>query len=145
MRKRDLILSLILLAVVIATLVETAKLPVGSLSSPHVGFFPLIIAILLGTLSLILLGQAIKRKDAEKIPPLAGYRGWKPFGLTLGVLFLFAIFFERLGYLISTFLLIAFLARMSGKKKWRVVLMYGFIATLATYLIFDVFLKAPLP
>ena len=94
---------------------------------------------------MILLGQTIKGKDAEKIPPLAGSGSWKLLGLTVGFLFLFAIFFERLGYLISTFLLIAFLARMSGKKKWRVVLMYGFIATLATYLIFDVFLKAPLP
>ena len=145
MKKRDLILSVILLALAIATLVETEKLPVGTLSSPQVGFFPLLIAILLGILSLVLLGQAIKRKDAEKILPLAGSGGWKLFGLTVGVLFLFALFFERLGYLISTFLLIVFLARMSGKKQWRVVFIYGAFATLATYLIFGVLLKAPLP
>ena len=66
MKKRDLILGFVLLALAIVTLMEISKLPIGSLSSPHVGFFPLIAAILLGILSLVLLGQAIRGKDIKK-------------------------------------------------------------------------------
>lgn len=144
MKKRDLILGFILLALAIATLVETSKLPIGSLSSPHVGFFPLITAILLGILSLVLLGQAIRGKDIKKIPLWVSSGGWKPLSLTVGFLFLFNIFFERLGYLISTFLFIAFLVGISG-KKWWVVIIYAFFAALASYLIFGLLLKAQLP
>ena len=145
MKKRDLIIGFILLGLSIATLVETNKLPIGTLSSPHVGFFPLITAILLGILSLILLGQAIRGKDIKKIPSWVSSGGWKSLGLTVAFLFLFTIFLEHLGYLISTFLLIAFLLGISGKKKWWWVMIYAFFATLASYLIFGLLLRAQLP
>jgi len=144
MKKSDLILSLILLALALVTLVETSKLPIGNLSSPHVGFFPLIIGIVLAILSSLLLISAIgKRGIKEKLWVNPG--GWKPLGLTVGSLFLFAIFFERVGYLVCSFLFVAFLMAMPGTKKWWVILIYAFSSTFAFYLLFDLFLNTQLP
>jgi hypothetical protein len=145
MKKRDLIFGFILLALAIVTFVETSKLPIGSLSSPHVGFFPLIMAILLSILSLVLLWQTIRRKDINKAPVLLGSGGWKPLSLTVGFLVLFAIFFEYLGYLIDTFLLIVFLVGMSSTTRWWMAIIYGFAAAVACYLIFGLLLNAQLP
>jgi uncharacterized Tic20 family protein len=77
MLKRDLLISCILLALAVATLVETSKLPIGTLSSPHAGFFPLVVAILLSILSLVLLIQAIKGKDTKIIPKQMRFERWK--------------------------------------------------------------------
>ncbi len=145
MKKRNLITSIILLAFSIATLAETSKFPIGKLSSPKIGFFPFFLAILLGILSLVLLGQAIKMRGEGEIPLWVSSGRGKIFMLTVGVLFIFPIFFERLGYLISTFLLIALLFGAIGQKKWWVVIIVAVFSTLASYLVFAILLKTPLP
>ena len=66
MRKTDIIVSIILLGLSIATLLEIKQLPIGNLTLPQPGFFPLILAILLGILSLVLLGQAVKGTERRK-------------------------------------------------------------------------------
>ncbi len=145
MKKRDLVTSLILLAVAIVTLLETYKLPIGTPAMPETGFFPLLLAIILGIFSLLLLGQAMMGKDREKAPSWVGAEGWKPLVFTAGALFVIGIFFERLGYLISTFLLIAFLMRATGPKKWWLVILFALCSALGSYLVFDVLLKTQLP
>lgn len=145
MKKRDLIVSVILFAIVIETLIATRELPIGSLSSPHVGFFPLVVAVLLGILSLILFVQALKIKSIMEIPKRMSFGNLKAIIPSVGFLFLFAIFFESLGYLISTFYLMAFLLRMHGTKKWWMAIIYALCATGCSYLIFDILLKAQLP
>ncbi len=145
MKKRDLITSIILLALSIAILLEIREFPIGKLSSPQMGFFPLILAVLLGILSLVLLGQAIKGKDEGEIPSWVSSGREKIFILTVGILFIFPIFFERLGYLISVFLLIALLFGTIGKKKWWVVIMVAFFSALASYLVFGILLNTQLP
>jgi putative tricarboxylic transport membrane protein len=145
MMKRDLITSIILLALVIAALLGTSKLPIGKMSSPESGFFPVILCIFLGILSLVLLRQAIKGKNEREIPLWVSSGRWKIFSLTVAILFFFAIFFERLGYLISTFLLIAILYGAIGKRKWWMVIIVASFTTMASYLIFDILLKAQLP
>jgi hypothetical protein len=145
MKKRDLITGIILLVLSIATLIESSKLPFGSFSSPDVGFFPVFLAILLGILSLFLLGHAIKGKGEEKTPIWASRKGAGPLVLTGVILFLFALFFESLGYPVSTFLLIGLLTRTIGRKKWWVVITVSFLSTLSTYILFDIILKAQLP
>jgi len=145
MKKRNLILGIILLTLAIATLIETRKLPIGSLSSPQAGFFPLVLAIILGILSLVFLRQTIRGKDEGKAPPWASGGGLGHLILTVGVLFLYGFSFEPLGYLISTFLLIIFLVGAPGRKKWWVVITVALLSTAVSYLLFDTLLEASLP
>ena len=145
MRKRDLISGIVLLVLSIGILIETNKLDIGTLSAAQTGFFPFVLSILLGILSLALLGKALKGNSKGKGPSWVSSGDWKPLILTLGILFSFGIFFERLGYLVSTFLLISVLVRVIGKRKWWVVLLFAFLSTLVSYLIFGVLLKTQLP
>lgn len=145
MKRRNLVSAIILLALSVGTLLETRKLPIGTLTSPQSGFFPLILAICLGIFSLVLLGQAIKEKPEGETISWVNPGGWKGLSLTVGALFVFAIFFEWLGYLISIFLLMTFLLGAIGNKRWWFVIMISLLSTLASYLIFGILLKAPLP
>ena len=145
MKKRDLITGIIFLTLTIATLIETRKLPIGSPSQPQVGFFPLVLALILGILSLVYLGKTIRSKDEGGAPPWVRGGGLRPLILTTGVLFLYAFSFEPLGYLITTLLLIGFLVGAFRTKKWWVVITVALISTGVSYLLFDTLLKASLP
>jgi hypothetical protein len=145
MKKRNLVSGIILLAFSIGTLLESRELEIGTLSSAQTGFFPFFLSILLAILSIILLGQAMKGQNEGTIPVWVSKGGWRRLGLTLGVLFFFTAFFERLGYLISTFLLIFILVKAIGNRKWWVAFLFAFLSTLGSYLIFGILLKTPLP
>jgi putative tricarboxylic transport membrane protein len=145
MKKRNLVSGIVLLVFSIGTLFESRKLEIGALSSAQTGFFPFILSILLAILSLILLGQALKGKNEGSIPAWVSTGGLKRLGLTLGILLFFAVFFEYLGYLISTFLLIFILVKAIGNRKWWVAVLFALLSTLGSYLIFGILLKTPLP
>ena len=147
MRKTDIVAGIILLALSIVTLLEIRQLPVGNLTSPQPGFFPLILAIILSILSVVLLRQAIqtKGKGKGKGKFWGSSGGRKRISLTLGVLFIVAIFFERVGYLISAFFLIAFLLVAIGNQKWWVAITAGFLSAMVSYLLFGLLLKGSLP
>jgi putative tricarboxylic transport membrane protein len=145
MKKRDLITGMIFLALTIVVFIETMKLQIGTPSQPQVGFFPLVLAILLGILTLIFLGKTIRSRDEGKAPPWVSGGGLRPLILTTGVLFLYAFFFEPLGYLITTLLLIGFLVGTFRTKKWWVVVTVALISTGVSYLLFDTLLRTTLP
>jgi putative tricarboxylic transport membrane protein len=145
MGQRQLISSIVLLVIVFATFLETSKLPIGVPGKPQTGFYPLILAVLLTILSLLLLWQAIKEKKGERSTAEARWGGLKRIGLALGALFAFAFLFEHLGYVITTFLLIAFLLRAIEPQKWWVVILVAFLCSLISFLVFGLLLNTQLP
>lgn len=146
MKKVDLISSIVLLALSMAALLESSKLPFGSIKTPKMGFLPLILAIALTIFSLILLGQAIKEKRVKGLSlSNVESRSWKRIGLTVGALFAYPFFFEHLGYKISTFLLIAFLLKSIEPQKWWLTIVVALLSSLLSYLIFGVLLNIPFP
>lgn len=146
MKNCEYISSIILLLLSIASITEASRLPFGSLSAPHSGFFPLVLAILLGIISLVLLVNTILKKNRKEESSLTLVSGsLKRIGLVIGALFIFAFFFERLGYIISTFFLIAFLLRVIEPQKWWVVILEALLGSLLSYFIFGVLLNTSLP
>jgi putative tricarboxylic transport membrane protein len=146
MGQRQLFSSIVLLVIAFATFFETSKLPIGVPGKPQTGFYPLILAILLTTLSLLLLWQAIKKKKRKEGGTAeAKLGGLKRVGLALGALFAFAFLFERLGYIITTFLLITFLLRAIEPQKWWVVILVAFLCSLISFLVFGMLLDMQLP
>jgi hypothetical protein len=144
-KTRDVISSIFFLAVAMVVFIGVAKLPIGTLDSPRIGLWPLIQAVLLTLLSLILLGQAVKRKDQEKTPFLAGPGSWQRIGVTLGALVGVGLLYETLGFLISVFLLIVLLGRLIGSMKWWMALMVAVASSLCSYGLFGLLLDTPLP
>ena len=65
--------------------------------------------------------------------------------LVMGVLVLYTIFLKTLGFILTTFLLIAFLYRVMEPLSWRKVLSGAVLTALGSYAIFQLWLQAQLP
>ena len=145
MKKTNFVTSIILIAMTIGALIEIRNLPIGSLQTPQAGFFPLIVTILLGILSLAFLGQTIREKSKGEELFLSRLGEWKKVALTVVILLAFIVFFEYLGFLISTFLLIVFLSIAVGGRKWPGAVGFSILTAFVCYLLFNSLLKASLP
>lgn len=145
MQKRNLYSSFFFLALSIFVFIEVAGMPVGTLATPRNGFWPLIHGILLAVLSLILLGQAVKEKERKPLPFWTEPGSWKRVGMTLGALFVFGLVYEHLGFLLSIFFLIGFMARSIGSMSWLEALILAAASSLASYGLFGMLLDMPLP
>jgi putative tricarboxylic transport membrane protein len=145
MGRTGVISALTLLTLALAALFEASKLPFGRLSSPQPGFFPVILAVILTIFSLVLMAQAMGGTKKESGASRAGSAIWRRIVLAVGALVVFGVLFESLGYIISTFLFIAFLLRAVEHQKWSLVVVVAFFTSLATYLVFGLLLNTPLP
>ena len=145
MGRSGVISAVTLLLLALAALLEASKLPFGRLSSPQAGFFPLILAPILAVFSLLLLGQAIKERQEGASSFRIGPGTWKRISLAIGALFAFALLFESLGYVASTFLFIVLLLHTVERQKWWLAVVVAFSTSLVTYLIFGLLLNTPLP
>ena len=93
MKKRNLITAIVLLAICVLTSLGMKDYPIGNLSSPEVGFLPLLIVILLALLSLVLLGQALTGKIKEETPQWVSSGSGIFLIMTGVVLFIYAFLF----------------------------------------------------
>jgi putative tricarboxylic transport membrane protein len=101
------------------------------------------------TLGLIVagLGGAIALRPSpgppREAPASAG--GRRRIGATLAGLVLYAVTFERLGFLIASAAFVAFVLILYGERRWLVVLAIAVGAAGATYYVFARWLGVPLP
>ncbi len=143
MKKGATIASVSLLALSLAFLIESPKLPFGKVSAPAAGFFPAVLAALLALISLLAVLDAL-RADAAGAAHSEGLI-WKKIIWTVGSLLAFVIFFESLGYLPATFLFVMFLLRAVERTSWALVLTVALSASLVSNVMFGLLLKTPLP
>jgi putative tricarboxylic transport membrane protein len=138
-----MITSVVFLGLAVGAFIESMRLPFGSVSAPAAGFFPAVLAVLLAITSLFACVDALRSGD--KSVAQAERLTWKKLLLTVGSLLVFAFVFERLGYLVATFLFIIFLMRTVEQKSWALTIAVGLSASVGSYLIFGLLLGAPLP
>jgi len=122
-------------------------LPYGNIHNPGPGFFPLWLGIILGALSIGLILQAGRQEEggralgdipAEKIR-------WQKVLFVLISLVLYGCLMNILGFLIVTFLLMAFLLRFIEPQPWKSVIGWTLVGSLGSYLVFEVWMKLRLP
>ena len=145
MDKKRLITSIVLVSLSVFVLVEASKFPFGTLRMPHAGFWPMTLGILLAILSVIHLVMTLKRVTGKGAPFWSKPGEWKKVVLVLVPLLVFCFFFERLGFLISTFLLLGFLLRVMKPLQWWRVLVIAGLCSILTYFIFKSLLGVQLP
>jgi len=70
---------------------------------------------------------------------------WKKLVLILVILLGYAFILEKLGYILSTFLLLSFLFRFVEAQRWLVTIAGSLMVSLVSYGVFDKWLKMQLP
>jgi ABC-type xylose transport system permease subunit len=120
---------------------------IGRLTEPGPGYLPLALGIILILLSLILLLGQRKRDSRKKQIVSSSPRGsgWKKVAYTVLVMAVAAFFFEKVGYLITFFVLIVLLMKGAEAQSWKRILLTAVLATLGVYIIFVLLLEQPLP
>lgn len=121
------------------------ELPFGVLRKPGSGFFPLILGVILGILCLLLLiknwGKNYVLKEEKGISSL----GKKRVVLAFGVLLIYNILLESLGFLLCTFFLMFFILKVVGCQKWFFTIWISLLTTMASYVLFQKLLQTQLP
>lgn len=137
---RDLVSGLFWLAVAIFAAVQGLSLKLDSLSRPGPGFFPFWGGVVLGALSLVLIVRSFRRvSERPRIRP----ESWKPL-VVVGALAAYLLLLEPLGFVAVTFLFLLLLFRLE-RRGWAFSAASAAIGTLASYVLFQVWLKTQLP
>jgi putative tricarboxylic transport membrane protein len=144
-KKIDILCSLFLVGIGTIFCVSALHLGIATPSAPGPGLIPLGAAVLLILFSLgTMVEAALTSKHKQASPIILGERSWAVF-LVLVVLFLYALFMNRLGFVVATFLALTCLFRLSEGQTWRIALGASVLTTLVTYLLFAYALGVGLP
>ena len=126
------------------TVFLSSKLPFGGFATPGAGFLPFSVGVLMFLLSLILFIQSFS-KGGEGRKALWAKGGTGRVLLILLSLVLYGLILEKLGFILTTFLLMGFLLLAIGKVRRSVVVLLSLISSLGCYGVFQVWLNVQLP
>ena len=143
MKRYDKIFGFIWLALGSAIAIEAIRLGIGRLHFPGVGFLAFLIGVSLGLCGFFLIVSAtLEGKEGNE---LWSGQNWKNVIILLVSLFTYTIMMEPLGFLLTTFLLLLILFKITAPKKWFSPLVTSAVVVFSCYLIFIVWLRVTLP
>ena len=139
MNKKQLIIEL---AMPIVFALVSVYVIVKAIPMESEGVFPIMSAgVLLACAVYLFVETLIKQKAVVKLEGV----NLPMVGLTIPALVLYVVLLKRIGYLIDTFLLCAFIMRFLGYKKLGVIGICSLAAVAGTFFVFKVLLSVPLP
>ena len=114
------------------------------------GFYPRLLAFILGGLSILLIISSVRRtaRPEEKKPLWKSRQSFFLFLLTLGALVFYPVIMTLFGFPITGFVFILLLVTALSEKGERrpiVILLISIGITVITFLVFQVFLRIPFP
>ncbi len=147
MRKADLITGFVLLVLSGYVIRTAAQMPASGTFGPGAGFLPFWVGVILAVLALILLASAWRRKATgkEALSPFPGKRALLAITGVLGGLGVYILLIEALGFLVDTFLFVAFLMGVVEKERWPMTLAVSVCTTAGLFIVFQVLLGVTLP
>jgi len=138
---RDLVSGLFWLAVAIFATVQGLSLKLGSLNRPGPGFFPFWGGVVLGLLSIVLVVSSRRRDAAGRSRSQS--ESSKPL-VVVGALLGYLLLLETLGFVAITFLFLLLLFRLE-RLTWTFSAVSAGVGALASYVLFQLWLKTQLP
>jgi hypothetical protein len=130
------------------TAILSLRMPLGTLRMAGTGLFPLCLGILLMILAALYLAKLIFTGDADREEGDASGRcatDTRQMLMFLGAAFLCLLLIPYLGYPLVSFLLMLFLLRTLGMKRWNTLLALSLSTAFVSYFLFVRWLKIPLP
>jgi putative tricarboxylic transport membrane protein len=127
--------------VALAVLVESRRLPLGTLTNPGPAYLPVVLALLLLVtgLGLVAFGGAAPRPAA-----LGWQEGRRAVTIVAAVAFT-ALLLERLGYRLTMALMLLFLVGVVERRRWLDALLFAAGLSLGSFFLFETVLRVPLP
>jgi hypothetical protein len=140
--RRELVLSAFWLVLSAYLALESHRLGLSTGNHPGPGFFPFGASVAIGALAAFRLVQNIRQPSPLK----ASEHGEAHLVLAvIGGMITYVFLFELLGFVLCTFLLIAFYLNAIAARPWHVSATFAAAVALATHVFFDVLLNARLP
>lgn len=148
MKQRDVIGSLIWMAVGAIFCIGSLDFGFSRLGTIGGGFFPFVAGAALIALAIVVLITALTEKKEDepaKEPFLPERDSLKKLLSALLALFAYVLVLKYGGFVPTTFLFMIFLLRFIEPQRWIVALGAGALTTGAAHLVFNVWLKVQLP
>jgi putative tricarboxylic transport membrane protein len=140
---RDVYSAVVFLVLAIVIGLKAARFPLGELKRVGPGFFPLILAIALGVLSLALLKKSLKQDG--KVDTVHWPDQWRGIILAFVSLFIYALVLDQVGFIITTLVFTLVLFKYAYPKRWLLPLIGSITATVSSFTLFKKILAIPLP
>lgn len=144
MKENDRYTSIIWTALGLYVAFEGYRLELGTFHNPKCGFLIFLAGAILSALSMTLFIQTFFYSKEEKKILWKGLQ-WSKGIRVMVSLFVYALTFRWLGFILSTFFLLLFLFKGIEPMKWRIALLLSSISIILSYLIFEVFLEFRFP
>jgi hypothetical protein len=133
-KRFDILPGLFWIGLSIFAMVGAYRLELGDFRDPGAGLIPFITAALLFLVSIPVVLQSLS--DRRKNPPGekgSGKVNWVKVVSVAGSLFAYCLLLPRLGYLVTTTLILLFLFRAASPRSWRFVIGAAVLTAVVTY------------
>lgn len=142
--------SLVLIVTGVVYLVQGSRYPWERLANPGPGFFPAVVgAVFVAGSAVLCVSSFFHSRKQPGDTPAGGHSqsdaGYRRLWLLLAFLATYLLTLDRAGYVVDSFLLMFFSARLLGMKRVGQTLLLAVGMTVGTYLVFSVWLQIPLP
>ena len=134
-KKYEILPGLFWIGLSISVLIGAYKLGLGGFRDPGAGLMPFLIGGVLFLVSLPMMLRSvfkIRNEISKKTDP--GKIDFVKVASVSGALFVYCLLLQKLGYLITTTLLLAFLFKIAGSKKWWFALIGSVLIAIVSYL-----------
>ena len=147
MKYRDIISSLFWIVLGAGVCYGAYDLELGAFSNPGPGFIFFWAGLAIVALSLALFIRAIKDEAVPGELKRVFWMEirWSKIVTVMGALLSYAIIFTKLGFILSTILLLIFLFKAVEPQGWTKVILGSLITTFIVYVVFHLWLRVSFP
>ena len=122
-------------------------LGLGNMQESGSGFLTFVAGAFVSLMALIVIVQSFRGDPAAQVRVSDLWKGvmwWRAIAIT-GLILLFIISFETIGFFVCSFLLLVIIMRWLEGLAWMTCLLIPTIATVTTYVVFKTMMKISLP
>jgi putative tricarboxylic transport membrane protein len=148
LKRDEIVVGMVIFLFGVITTFFSLKMPIGTFRMGGTGLFPLCLGILL----MILSGAFIlkfffqgKEEQVKKGASIESSESPVQLILFLGTMALATLFFNQLGYPLTSFLLMMALLRILGIKRWGLNILISMVTAVGSYFLFVKWLDIPMP
>ena len=143
--KKEIIISGFWLVFSLYASVESYRLGLSMAHRPGPGFFPFIAAVGIGLITAYRFITHLRRGSPDNSARDSLGGEWGLVAIAIAGVIAYSLLLDTLGFLVCTFLLVAFYLKVIAARRWLVTLSFAATVALAAHLFFNTLLRAELP